>query len=45
MFPATAMWWLTHYDGLRQHLEDNYRVALRRDDACLIFDLESKESR
>jgi hypothetical protein len=45
MFPQTGMWWLTHYDGLRRHLEDHYRVALRREDACLIFDLESKESR
>jgi hypothetical protein len=44
LFPATAMWWLKHYDGLRQHLEDNYRLALHREDACMIFDLFPRES-
>src|SRR5437868_4224083 len=42
VFPATGLWWLEHYEDLGRHLDVHYRVALRRDDACLIFDLDSR---
>lgn len=39
VIPATAFWWLEHYEGLRRHLDTRYKLALRRDDACVIYDL------
>lgn len=39
ILPATSFWWLEHYEGLRRHLDTRYKVALRCDDACLIYDL------
>jgi GT2 family glycosyltransferase len=38
-FPATAGWWLEHYDGLREHLEGNYVRTLSDPETCVIFDL------
>lgn len=43
LFPATASWWLDHYEGLRRHLEGSYRVAYRQNDCCTIFALDLKE--
>jgi len=40
LLPATALWWLEHYPGLKAHLEQNYRLAVREDDTCLIFALD-----
>jgi GT2 family glycosyltransferase len=38
VFPSTALWWLDHYEGLRQYLlEDHRRVA--HTPSCLIFEL------
>jgi GT2 family glycosyltransferase len=42
LFPATALWWLDEYSGLRQHLEQRYRVARRTDGTCLIFSLRER---
>lgn len=39
VIPASAFWWLEHYVGLRRHLDTRYKLALRRDDACVIYDL------
>jgi glycosyltransferase involved in cell wall biosynthesis len=39
VFPQTALWWLDHYVGLREHLERRYRSIARPEDAGLIFDL------
>jgi hypothetical protein len=44
LFPRTALWWLDHYGGLRQHLERHYRV-LSSDENCRIFDLTDRQSR
>lgn len=41
VLPATAFWWLDHYPELAVHLTARYRLALHRQDACLIFDLRS----
>jgi hypothetical protein len=38
-FPATGMWWLEHYEGLRRHLDDSYSRSLDDPEACVIFDL------
>jgi hypothetical protein len=42
VFPQTAFWWLEHYAGFRQHLDDNYQVAARKEDTCIIFDLRGR---
>jgi 2-polyprenyl-3-methyl-5-hydroxy-6-metoxy-1,4-benzoquinol methylase len=39
LFPATAFWWLEHYQEFRRHLEDNYRIVARKEDVCVIFAL------
>jgi hypothetical protein len=39
LFPRTAYWWLEHYQGLRQHLEARYRLAVHEKSSCLIFAL------
>lgn len=41
LVPTTGFWWLDHYDGFRRHLETNYRVSLRRDDACIAYELRA----
>lgn len=38
LLPATTLWWLDHYHGLRRHLDDRY-VALLRDEHCAIYRL------
>ena len=44
LFPSTALWWLDHYKEFRQHLERNYQVVVREEDACLIFALRKSEN-
>ena len=44
LFPATAFWWLEHYEGFRRHLKSRYRVVADRKDVCLIFDLRAPET-
>jgi hypothetical protein len=41
LLPATTLWWLDHYQGLRRHLEDRY-TALIRDEHCAIYRLTSE---
>jgi len=38
--PASARWWLDHYDGLASHLRDRYDL-LAEDDACTLFALSA----
>jgi GT2 family glycosyltransferase len=38
-FPATGMWWLDHYEGLRRHLDANYSRSFSEPETCVIFDL------
>jgi hypothetical protein len=42
VLPASAFWWLDHYAGFAAHLTEKYKVALRNQGACLIFDLRSE---
>lgn len=39
VFPRTGMWWLEHYRGLTEHLEQRYRAIVREEDTCVIFAL------
>jgi hypothetical protein len=43
LVPVTARWWLEYYEGFRRHLEERYRLLVNRDDACVIFALDSQE--
>jgi hypothetical protein len=45
LLPKPSFWWLEHYGGLRTHLESRYRLALRDEDSCLIYELREDESR
>jgi hypothetical protein len=38
LLPATTLWWLDHYRGLRRHLEERY-LPLVEDERCAIFRL------
>jgi GT2 family glycosyltransferase len=42
VFPATATWWLEHYEGLRRHLEGHYDCVLSDPETCLAFDLRER---
>ncbi len=42
LLPATTLWWLDHYQGLRRHLEDRY-TALLTDEHCAIYRLTAEE--
>jgi GT2 family glycosyltransferase len=37
--PPTYLWWLRHYDGLREHLDTNYESVVSDDRAGAIYDL------
>lgn len=39
VFPRTGMWWLEHYRGLTEHLEQRYKAIVREEDTCVIFAL------
>jgi glycosyltransferase involved in cell wall biosynthesis len=41
LLPGTAVWWLDHYAGFREHLDGRYRCAWR-DASCIIYDLHSR---
>jgi GT2 family glycosyltransferase len=42
VFPRTGMWWLEHYRGLTEHLEQRYEAVVRDQDTCVIFSLNGK---
>lgn len=44
LIPSSASWWLTYYDGWRQHLEARYRAIVQDDRTCVVFDLRSARS-
>jgi glycosyltransferase involved in cell wall biosynthesis len=45
LFPASSIWWLTHYIGLRRYLERHYKIAFLQKDTCVIFDLRKRFAR
>lgn len=36
-FPASALWWLDHYQELRRHLEDRYRIISKDPEAGIVY--------
>jgi hypothetical protein len=44
LFPSTALWWLTHYEEFKRHLESTSTPLARHDDACRIFALQPQET-
>jgi GT2 family glycosyltransferase len=42
VFPATATWWLDHYEGLRRHLDGHYERSLSDPGTCFVFDLRER---
>jgi GT2 family glycosyltransferase len=42
LFPATAFWWLEHYEGFRRHLEGRYE-RVWNDEHCVIYKLSYLE--
>jgi GT2 family glycosyltransferase len=44
LFPATSVWWLDHYAGLREHLEERYEPVLRDADTCVLYALDRRVS-
>jgi hypothetical protein len=43
LFPSTAFWWLEHYHGFREHLEERFPVV-HRDACCVIYALREPKS-
>jgi hypothetical protein len=39
LFPETSFWWLEHYRGFREHLEERYQPFVREEGTCMIFAL------
>jgi GT2 family glycosyltransferase len=44
VLPATALWWLDYYGGLRRHLEQWYQPLFCDPETCVIYDLRSSET-
>jgi GT2 family glycosyltransferase len=44
LFPATSLWWLDYYAGLRQHLEELYPCVQHDPDTCAIYALDRRRS-
>ena len=44
LLPATAFWWLDHYQKFREHLDAHYRVIVRDENTCIIFDLRQTKA-
>jgi GT2 family glycosyltransferase len=39
VFPRTGLWWLEHYEGLRDHLDAAYRLSFADPECCVIYDV------
>jgi hypothetical protein len=39
LIPEPAMWWLDFYADFKSHLDQRYRVAVREERTCVVFDL------
>jgi hypothetical protein len=44
LLPATTLWWLDEYQGLRRHLEERYE-PLHEDEHCAIYRLRTGDHR
>lgn len=39
LIPNTSLWWLDHYQKLKQHLSQHHRLVTYQEDVCVIYDL------
>lgn len=39
VFPQPQCWWLEFYKEFKEHLEKHYRLVVRQEDTCIIYDL------
>jgi glycosyltransferase involved in cell wall biosynthesis len=44
VLPATAFWWLDHYQKFREHLEVRYPIIARDENTCVIFNLRQSSA-
>jgi len=44
LIPNSSSWWLTYYDGWRQHLEARYPAIVQDPRTCVVFDLRGSGS-
>jgi len=44
LLPVSAFWWLRHYSGFARHLEQNYRLITREEDACALYALDRRRA-
>jgi hypothetical protein len=42
VFPASSHWWLSHYSGLRMHLEANHRAVFSTESVGTIYELDPR---
>jgi SAM-dependent methyltransferase len=42
LIPASAFWWLEHYEQFAAHLANSYPVVVKLDDTCFIFRLNGE---
>jgi GT2 family glycosyltransferase len=42
VFPATAAWWLDHYEDFRGHLDGRYERKLSDPETCSVYDLRER---
>ncbi|MGH7562922.1 MAG: glycosyltransferase family 2 protein, partial [Gemmatimonadota bacterium] len=40
LFPDTGLWWLDHYEGLREYLDRNGHLVAHEEDTCVIYALK-----
>jgi hypothetical protein len=42
IFPATSLWWLTHYTGFKRHLDQSHEAILQVDEVCVVYRLRQE---
>jgi hypothetical protein len=44
LLPEHAFWWLDHYVGLRNHLENSACLVVDDKETCLIYSLDREKN-
>src|SRR5262249_10214189 len=44
LIPKPAFWWLSYYGGFREHLERCFRLAVKDEETCLVYDLGDRHA-
>jgi GT2 family glycosyltransferase len=39
LLPSTSLWWLAHYTGLRDHLDEHYARVIDDPETCCVYEL------